>query len=375
VYARNHANSSYLSQNTSGVYANSAYIHANAAFALANTGGGAVSDTYARNHANSAYLSQNTTGVYANSAYLSQNTTGVYANSAYLSQNTTGVYANSAYIHANAAFAVANAGGGAVSDTYARNHANAAFAAANNSGGTILNGEIFVTGLQSFTSNGQNTQFTLSTTPSSANQLFVYVDGIYQQSDAYSLSNNTITLSEALDANAVLEVRVFSNTFPELIYALEDDYVGVDQNTAQSIYGVGITLDANIVYEFEASFALRKTTGSTSHSVEVGFGGSLVTNHILYYANYNGSSLNTLSTPTSIMINTKSSTAISTSTNTNNHNVLLKGVISVGTGGTFVPQYRLSSVTGGDFSTLASSYIKLKPIGSANTNVNVGSWS
>ena len=235
--------------------------------------------------------------------------------------------------------------------------------------------------MQNFTSNGQNTQFTLSTTPTSSNQLLVYVDGIYQQSSAYSLSNNTITLSEALDANAVLEVRIFPNTVSGLvidndeIYALENDYVGTDQNTSQSIYGVGINLDSNSVYEFEASFALRKTLGSNSHSIGLGFAGTLVANRILYNVNYNGSALNTLSTPTSIMINSVSSTTVSSNTNVNNHNISLKGVISVGTGGTFVPQYRLSNVTGGAFSTLAGSYIKLRPIGSANTNVNVGYWS
>jgi hypothetical protein len=50
-------------------------------------------------------------------------------------------------------------------------------------------------------------------------------------------------------------------------------------------------------------------------------------------------------------------------------------MISVGSGGTFTPQYRLSDVTGGAFSTLAGSYFKMEPVGAANTNINVGTWS
>jgi hypothetical protein len=50
-------------------------------------------------------------------------------------------------------------------------------------------------------------------------------------------------------------------------------------------------------------------------------------------------------------------------------------MISVATGGTFVPQYRLSNVTGGTFNTLSGSYFKMEPVGAANTNINVGNWS
>ena len=183
----------------------------------------------AESYANGAFAAANTAdqkgvsaGVYANGAFVAANTadqravtSGSYANGAFAAANTadqravtSGAYANSAYIHANAAFAAANSATGTVGQA-AFNHANGAFALAN-SGGS----QIYVASLQNFTSNGQNTTFTLSTTPTSANQLFVYVDGIYQQASAYTLSNNIITLSEALDANAVLEVRVLANTTP-----------------------------------------------------------------------------------------------------------------------------------------------------------------
>ena len=96
-----HANSAYISQNSSGQYANSAYLHANSAYISQNTTGVYANTAYL--HANSAFVSQNTTGSYANSAF-------IRANSAFNSQNTTGVYANTAYLHANSAYLQANTG-------------------------------------------------------------------------------------------------------------------------------------------------------------------------------------------------------------------------------------------------------------------------
>ena len=115
-----HANSAYISQNTTGVYANTAHLHANAAYVSQNTTG--VYANTAHLHANSAYVSQNTTGVYANTAYL-------HANAAYVSQNTTGVYANAAYSHANTKFASA---GGTIS------------------GSVVINGSLTVSGTTSY---------------------------------------------------------------------------------------------------------------------------------------------------------------------------------------------------------------------------------
>ena len=299
---------------TSGSYANSAYLHANASFNATNA---------ASSYANSAFDVANSASSYANSAYTQANTATTLAQAAFNQANTGGgagtdsyarntanaasSYANSAYLHANAAFNVANSGGGATADTYARNHANssylhanAAFNAANSGGGSVtafttvvdrftgdgvvntftlsttpsnenhtfvyLNGvyqqknvyniagsnivftgiatsndtievvtvagkgsdtsEIYISSLQNFSSNGQNTVFTLDSTPTSANQLFVYVDGVYQQASAYTLSGNTLTLSEALDANSTLEVRVFSNTTPSHVHVTVDEFTG-----------------------------------------------------------------------------------------------------------------------------------------------------
>jgi hypothetical protein len=223
---------------------------------------GTATDTTARTTANSA-------SSYANGAFAAANTAdqkgvsaGVYANAAFAVANSAGgtlanlayAHANASYVHANAAFNQANTGG-AGTDTFARTQANAAFDAANSAGGTVATlayahanaafdvansggSQIYVASLQNFTSNGQNTTFTLSTTPTSANQLFVYVDGIYQQASAYTLNNDVITLSEALDANAVLEVRVLANSTPAHINNRIDTFTGTGACTTFTLSSV-----------------------------------------------------------------------------------------------------------------------------------------
>ena len=184
--AYRHANSAFLSQNTSGVYANAAYTHANAAFIAANTpshvaNSASVYANAAYRHANAAYDTANTAliaggqiaGSYANSAYLHANsahdranaawagTTGTHANSAYFTANTAltnaaiadqkavtaNANANIAFVHANSAFNFANTVNNYSHNSYT--HANASFAAANNkydkTGGTI-SGDVVITG-------------------------------------------------------------------------------------------------------------------------------------------------------------------------------------------------------------------------------------
>jgi hypothetical protein len=278
VTSGSYANSAFSAANTadqravtSGSYANSAYLHANSAYNAANN----ATDTWVRNaanaassYANSAYAQANTgttlaqaafnaannavdtwvrdaansASSYANGAFAIGNTANTLAQAAFDAANTAGgddtyarAHANAAYLHANAAFETANSGGGATTDSYARAHANAAYAQAN-SGGS----EIYVASLENFTSNGTNTIFTLAVTPTSANQLFVYVDGVYQQASAYSLTGNTITLSEALDANSILEVRVLANTTPSQLGVKVNEFIGTGACTTFSLSSVPV---------------------------------------------------------------------------------------------------------------------------------------
>ncbi len=56
---------------------------------------------------------------------------------------------------------------------------------------------------------GVNTAFTLPTSPVSENTTQVYINGVYQQKNTYSLSGVTLTFSEAPPETSTVEVSYF----------------------------------------------------------------------------------------------------------------------------------------------------------------------
>ena len=56
---------------------------------------------------------------------------------------------------------------------------------------------------------GSRTQFTISSTPASENNLQIYLDGVYQSKDTFSVSGTTVTLSTAPPAGSSLEIIHF----------------------------------------------------------------------------------------------------------------------------------------------------------------------
>ena len=171
-------------------------------------------------------------------------------------------------------------------------------------------------------------------------------------------------------------------------FRLNAGLAGADVNTAQNVFGVGVTLSGSTVYAFEAEYILTKTTGSTSHTIGLGFGGTATVNNILYtthnvYNNAAGGLNNAISSGTivltSCIINqTTNTTGLSTSSSTNTtiqQRFAIKGTISVNAGGTFIPQYTCSAAPGGAYTTAAGSYFLIYPIGASGANVSVGTWA
>ena len=162
-------------------------------------------------------------------------------------------------------------------------------------------------------------------------------------------------------------------------YRLNAAYVGSNATGAQSIFGVGVTLSASTVYEFEILFLLNKTAGTTSHSISTGFGGTATVNNIFY--ELLGTFTSTISgvivpdvlnssatTSATVMTAAVSSAALV-------FRALIKGTVSVNTGGTFIPQYTLSAAPGGAYSTALGSFIRIAPVGASGSNTSVGAWA
>jgi hypothetical protein len=60
--------------------------------------------------------------------------------------------------------------------------------------------------ISNFTGNGTQTIFTLLTAPVDENNTQVYINGVYQNKNTYSVSNVSITFSEAPPVNSKIEV-------------------------------------------------------------------------------------------------------------------------------------------------------------------------
>ena len=57
-----------------------------------------------------------------------------------------------------------------------------------------------------FTGTGSQTAFVLSATPANLNTTNVYINGVYQNKNTYSLTTNTITFTQAPPVTSIIEV-------------------------------------------------------------------------------------------------------------------------------------------------------------------------
>ena len=167
-----------------------------------------------------------------------------------------------------------------------------------------------------------------------------------------------------------------------LLYRLDSTVAGANNTSTQSIFGVGVTLDANTVYSFSLSARFNKTAGTTTHNFGVLFGGNATFNnglvHIISEAS-NSVAANTGSTSAgySMVSNLVTAKTIEFAIASANSTIAFyaSGTVSVADGGTFIPQYSLTAAPGGAYTTQIGSYIELTPIGASGSNVSVGTWA
>lgn len=164
-------------------------------------------------------------------------------------------------------------------------------------------------------------------------------------------------------------------------YRLNSTLPGSNSTTDQSIFGVGVTLGSNTVYAFEAVYGLSKTAGTTSHSFRLLFGGTATINNITYMLQRSGSTssladTSTVNTITSIFQTAAASTmATGVTSATTYFSIVVRGTVSINSGGTFIPQYNMSSAPGGAYTTAVGSYFSIYPVGAAGSNTSVGTWA
>lgn len=207
----------------------------------------------------------------------------------------------------------------------------------------------------------------------------------------YLPASNTVALS----TNSTQRLKIDSNGYttgsvgtlaeglylPCQYYRLNSGLVGSNVNTAQSVLGVGVTLAGNTVYEFEGVYVLQKTAGTNSHTLGLGYAGTATINNITSQI-LNSAATTASTTATNLSIgHTFSSIATNVDLSVNVTNasatrfLRVKGTVSINAGGTFIPQYTLSSAPGGAYTTLAGSYFRIAPLGAAGSNISIGTWA
>ena len=176
----------------SATAANTATLYANLNAYSATVNG---FDIYA--HANGAFTKSNTNAT-------DITITASYANSAYTKSNTNATDITIAASYANSAYTKANT---------ANVTAQAAFDRANTNGNMIA-------AMDTFTSSG-GTTITLSATPATENSTMIYINGVYQHKDQYSLSANIITFITAPQSGDFIEVTTFTSNTSGLYYTAQ----------------------------------------------------------------------------------------------------------------------------------------------------------
>ena len=113
-----------------------------------------------------------------------------------------------------------------------------------------------------FTGDGSTVAFTLQNSLSDEDQTFIYIDGVYQEKDNYSLSDKTITFTTAPESGHSVEVISISgiNVGPTTIY--QDNFTGdglsTEFNMAQSVDNeVKTMIYFNGVYQFKGTYTVN----------------------------------------------------------------------------------------------------------------------
>ena len=175
-----------------------------------------------------------------------------------------------------------------------------------------------------------------------------------------------------------------------LVYSIDADRSISTQNTAQSLFGVGVTLATNTKYRYKIYGTVYKSNSSFSSSGALNFAVTNSTANAVLGRSYyvaNPCAANT-SQPTvmpayqvSQSVNTGFSslyTITNSNTGTTWYSFIIDGTLDVTTGGTLNPQIGFTHANGtiGNTSVLqAGATMEIWPIGNATSNSVIGTWA
>lgn len=164
-------------------------------------------------------------------------------------------------------------------------------------------------------------------------------------------------------------------------YRLNSPLAGLNSSVVQNILGVGVELSANTIYAFEGVYAMSKTAGTTGHTFSWLFGGTATVNSIGYMSNRSTSAVSYTDTAGTLQPGifsqvTTATVITGTRTSATYYDLTrINGTVSINAAGTFIPQYKLSAAPGGAYTTAQASSFLIYPIGTAGSNISVGTWA
>ena len=140
---------------------------------------------------------------------------------------------------------------------------------------------------------------------------------------------------------------------------------------------VNLAVAALTAYKFIGRFRMFRTAGTTSHTVNLGFGGSATLTAIDYTVLATTNTGNILGAAQMQYLSSAASTAVTAASiiATENNYIRIEGVVRISAAGTFIPQVAFSAAPGGAGTIAAGAYFEMTPIGVNDAIINIGDWA
>lgn len=169
---------------------------------------------------------------------------------------------------------------------------------------------------------------------------------------------------------------VDSSASPTLLRRLSaDDTGGQAANTAQPWFPTTgtLTLPANSLYRMKGILSL--TTGATTHTTGINFGGTATLNSIHFLARTVRAAAATLTATFAAIDVVAAANAVTDVTGTQAATVMeVDGIVSINAAGTFIPQFQFSASPTGTITVKKDTFFELRYLG-AGSLTSLGAWS
>ena len=141
-----------------------------------------------------------------------------------------------------------------------------------------------------YTANGTQTDFGLSISPIDENNTQVFLDGVYQHKDGYTVSGNTLTFSAAPSNGTKVEIMTFTqttinqpgaNTVGASALKSELGNTGVTVNATGIHIGQDVATTSNVTFHTVTANVSGDVTGNVSGDVAGNVTGHIVANSIV----------------------------------------------------------------------------------------------